>query len=117
MKGLVRSRTAAGGPRATARADPDQGLSREVKVVAAVVVLGVVMSILDTTIVNVALDTLSRDLQSPLSTIQRACCSPPSAELAERRPPSRTQMSDAVVTAVGQAVHSQPTGSAVSLSP
>ena len=37
---------------------PDQGLSREVKVVAGVVVLGVVMSVLDTTIVNVAL-TLS----------------------------------------------------------
>jgi EmrB/QacA subfamily drug resistance transporter len=45
-------------------------MSREVKVVAGVVVLGVVMSVLDTTIVNVALDTLSRDLHSPLSTIQ-----------------------------------------------
>jgi hypothetical protein len=31
----------------------DEGLSREVKVVAGVVVLGVVMSVLDTTIVNV----------------------------------------------------------------
>jgi EmrB/QacA subfamily drug resistance transporter len=49
---------------------PDEGLSREVKIVAAVVVLGVVMSLLDTTIVSVALDTLSRDLHSPLSTIQ-----------------------------------------------
>ena len=48
----------------------DQGLSREVKTVAAVVVLGAIMSVLDTTIVNVALDTLSRDLHSPLSTIQ-----------------------------------------------
>src|SRR5436305_13611131 len=47
-----------------------EGLSREVKIVAGVVVLGVVMSILATTIVNVALDTLSRDLHSPLSTIQ-----------------------------------------------
>jgi hypothetical protein len=35
-----------------------------------VVVLGVITSVLDTTIVNVALDTRSRDLHSPLSTIQ-----------------------------------------------
>jgi EmrB/QacA subfamily drug resistance transporter len=49
---------------------PDEGLSREVKIVAAVVVLGVIMSVLDTTIVNVALDTLSRDLHSSLGTIQ-----------------------------------------------
>jgi MFS family permease len=53
------------------RAKPhDQGLSREVKVVAGVVVLGVITSLLDTTIVSVALDTLSRDLHSSLSTIQ-----------------------------------------------
>jgi EmrB/QacA subfamily drug resistance transporter len=45
-------------------------LGREVWIVAAVVVLGAVMSILDTTIVNVALDTLSRELHAPLSTIQ-----------------------------------------------
>src|SRR5437588_4687047 len=49
---------------------PDKGLSREVKIVSAVVVLGVVMSLLDTTIVSVALDTLSRDLHSSLATIQ-----------------------------------------------
>jgi EmrB/QacA subfamily drug resistance transporter len=48
----------------------DNGLSREVKVVAGVVVLGVVMSLLDTTIVSVALDKLSRDLHSSLSTVQ-----------------------------------------------
>ena len=45
-------------------------LGREVWVVAAVVVVGVIMSILDTTIVNVALETLSRELNAPLSTIQ-----------------------------------------------
>ncbi|HET8672017.1 MAG TPA: MDR family MFS transporter, partial [Thermoleophilaceae bacterium] len=45
-------------------------LGREVWVVAAVVIVGVIMSILDTTIVNVALETLARDLKSPLSTIQ-----------------------------------------------
>ena len=38
--------------------------------IAAVVVLGSIMSILDTTIVNVALDTLGRDLHSSLSDIQ-----------------------------------------------
>jgi EmrB/QacA subfamily drug resistance transporter len=45
-------------------------LGREVWVVAAVVIVGVIMSILDTTIVNVALETLSRELDAPLSTIQ-----------------------------------------------
>ena len=35
-----------------------------------VVIVGAVMSILDTTIVNIALDSLSRDLHSPLSDIQ-----------------------------------------------
>jgi EmrB/QacA subfamily drug resistance transporter len=35
-----------------------------------VVVLGMIMSILDTTIVNVALDSLSRDLHAPLNDIQ-----------------------------------------------
>jgi EmrB/QacA subfamily drug resistance transporter len=38
--------------------------------IAGVVILGMVMSILDTTIVNVALDTLGRDLHSSLSQIQ-----------------------------------------------
>jgi EmrB/QacA subfamily drug resistance transporter len=48
----------------------DEPLGREVWVVSGVVVLGVIMSILDTTIVNVALDRLSRELNAPLSTIQ-----------------------------------------------
>src|SRR5580700_5634116 len=38
--------------------------------VAMVIVLGSIMSILDTTIVNVALDTLHRRLHSPISDIQ-----------------------------------------------
>ena len=38
--------------------------------IAAVVIVGAIMSILDTTIVNVALDTLSRDLHSPLADVQ-----------------------------------------------
>ncbi|MEA2400398.1 MAG: hypothetical protein QOK00_801 [Thermoleophilaceae bacterium] len=49
---------------------PDEGLGREVWIVSGVVVIGVIMSILDTTIVNVALETLSRDLGASLSTIQ-----------------------------------------------
>ncbi len=39
-------------------------------VVCGVVILGMIMSILDTTIVNVALHTLSHDLHSPLSQVQ-----------------------------------------------
>ena len=46
------------------------GLSPEIRNVAIVVIVGAIMSILDTTIVNVALESLSRDLQAPLSTIQ-----------------------------------------------
>ncbi|MEA2479193.1 MAG: hypothetical protein QOJ07_1115 [Thermoleophilaceae bacterium] len=38
--------------------------------IAIVVILGAIMSVLDTTIVNVALDTLSRDLHSPIDTVQ-----------------------------------------------
>jgi len=49
---------------------PPEGLDREVYLVAAVVITGVIMSVLDTTIVNVALETLSRELNAPLSTIQ-----------------------------------------------
>jgi len=51
-------------------ADADEPLGREVWIVAGVVVLGVFMSILDTTIVNVALATLARELHSSLNTIQ-----------------------------------------------
>ena len=45
-------------------------LTPEVRAIAIVVIVGAVMSILDTTIVNVALETLSRELHAPLSTIQ-----------------------------------------------
>jgi EmrB/QacA subfamily drug resistance transporter len=45
-------------------------LDREVYLVAAVVIVGVIMSVLDLTIVNVALETLSRELHSGLDTIQ-----------------------------------------------
>jgi EmrB/QacA subfamily drug resistance transporter len=48
----------------------EEPLGREVWVVAAVVTVGMIMSILDTTIVNVALETLSRELHATLSSIQ-----------------------------------------------
>jgi EmrB/QacA subfamily drug resistance transporter len=91
----------------------DQGLSREVKVVAAVVVIGVVMSVLDTTIVNVALDTLSRKLHSPLSTIQwvstgyllsLAMVIPLAGWLSERFGSKRVWMVAVAVFAVGSAL-------------
>ncbi len=54
---------------AAAPADPN-ALDRETMVVAGVVILGAVMSILDTTIVNVAIDRLSIDFHASLTTIQ-----------------------------------------------
>jgi EmrB/QacA subfamily drug resistance transporter len=45
-------------------------LDRGILVIASVVVVGAIMSILDTTIVNVALATLGRELHSSLTTIQ-----------------------------------------------
>ena len=46
------------------------GLERPTLVVAGVAVAGLIMPVLDTTIVNVALDTISSDLHAPLTTIQ-----------------------------------------------
>ena len=54
---------------AAATADPN-ALDRETMVVAGVVILGAVMSILDTTIVNVAIDRLAIDFNASLTTIQ-----------------------------------------------
>ncbi|HEY1478432.1 MAG TPA: DHA2 family efflux MFS transporter permease subunit [Gaiellales bacterium] len=50
-------------------ADPDR-IPRRVWIISGVAMLGAVMSILDTTIVNVALATLGTDLHSSLATIQ-----------------------------------------------
>lgn len=47
-----------------------QGLDREVFVLGAVVVLGTIMTVLDLTIVNVAIPTLGRDFEASISTIQ-----------------------------------------------
>ncbi|HEY7078049.1 MAG TPA: DHA2 family efflux MFS transporter permease subunit [Solirubrobacteraceae bacterium] len=51
-------------------ADSGFGLDRALARLAAVVVLGTIMSILDTTIVNVAIETLGRDLHASLTSIQ-----------------------------------------------
>ena len=48
----------------------DDKLDRGVLMIASVVVLGAIMSILDVTVVNVAINTLAREFDTPLSTIQ-----------------------------------------------
>src|SRR3954469_18596616 len=48
----------------------DTGLDRGLMMVAWVVVLGAIMSILDVTVVNVAINTLAREFDVPLTTIQ-----------------------------------------------
>jgi EmrB/QacA subfamily drug resistance transporter len=55
---------------ASTRTAATEKLDRAVIVTGLVVVVGMIMVVLDTTIVNVALDTLSRDLKSSLSTTQ-----------------------------------------------
>jgi EmrB/QacA subfamily drug resistance transporter len=57
---------------ATHGADPHESLKieRHVWVISGVVILGMIMSILDTTIVNVALRTLGHELHSPISQVQ-----------------------------------------------
>src|ERR687887_2374914 len=49
---------------------PSAALDRDLLMVASVVVLGAIMSILDVTVVNVAINTLARDFNTSLSTIQ-----------------------------------------------
>jgi MFS family permease len=51
-------------------ADPEPVLTREIMTLAAVVMLGAIMTILDATIVNVALPTLGRDFNTSISVIQ-----------------------------------------------
>ena len=89
------------------------GLDRATLVVAGVAVLGLVMAVLDTTIVNVALDTLSRDLHAPLSTIQwvstgylltLAAVIPLSGWITERFGSKRTWIASIAVFAVGSAL-------------
>ena len=48
----------------------DSGLDHALMMVAWVVVLGAIMSILDVTVVNVAINTLAREFHTTLPTIQ-----------------------------------------------
>ena len=79
-------------------------------VVAGVATLGLIMAALDTTIVNVALDTLSRELHSPLSSIQwvstgyllsLAAVIPLSGWFTERFGSKRTWIASIAVFAIG----------------
>jgi EmrB/QacA subfamily drug resistance transporter len=54
----------------TPQAKKDEGLDRGLLLIASVVVLGAIMSILDTTVVNVAIKTLATDFKTDLATIQ-----------------------------------------------
>jgi EmrB/QacA subfamily drug resistance transporter len=89
------------------------GLDRPTLVVAGVATLGLIMAVLDTTIVNVALDTLSRDLHAPLSTIQwvstgyllsLASVIPLSGWITERFGSKRTWIASIVLFALGSAL-------------
>jgi len=54
----------------TAAAGRGEGLSREILVLACVVILGTIMTVLDLTVVNVAIPTLARDLGASIPAIQ-----------------------------------------------
>src|ERR1700726_1423574 len=66
------SRGAAAQPAAARNAahEPPDKIEAHVWVISGVVILGMIMTILDTTIVNVALHTLGKDLHSPISQVQ-----------------------------------------------
>src|SRR4051794_41681599 len=89
------------------------GLDRRTLVVGGVATLGLIMAVLDTTIVNVALDTLSRDLHAPLSTIQwvstgyllsLAAVIPLSGWVTERFGSKRTWIASIALFAIGSAL-------------
>ena len=89
------------------------GLDHSTLVVAGVATLGLIMAVLDTTIVNVALDTVSRELHSPLSSIQwvstgyllsLAAVIPLSGWLTERFGSKRTWIASIAVFALGSAL-------------
>src|SRR3954454_24198294 len=57
-------------PSSSSSSLPAPGIEPHVRRIMIVVILGAIMSVLDTTIVNVALDDLSKDLNSSLDSIQ-----------------------------------------------
>jgi EmrB/QacA subfamily drug resistance transporter len=86
------------------------GLDRPTLMVAGAVILGLIMAVLDTTIVNVALDTISRDVHASLSTIQwittgyllsLAVVIPLSGWITERFGSKRTWIASIVLFAAG----------------
>jgi EmrB/QacA subfamily drug resistance transporter len=58
------------GPTAAAAGHQDDRLSREILVLSAVVILGTIMTVLDLTIVNVAIPTLVADLHASIDSVQ-----------------------------------------------
>jgi EmrB/QacA subfamily drug resistance transporter len=89
------------------------GLDRSTIVVALVATTGLIMAVLDTTIVNVALDTLARDLDASLHTIQwivtgyllaLAVVIPLSGWVTERFGSKRTWITCIVLFAVGSSL-------------
>jgi EmrB/QacA subfamily drug resistance transporter len=89
------------------------GLERPTLVVAGAVTLGLIMAVLDTTIVNVALDTVSTDVHAPLSTIQwvttgyllsLATVIPLSGWITERFGSKRTWIASIALFATGSAL-------------
>jgi EmrB/QacA subfamily drug resistance transporter len=94
------------------------GLDRPTVVVAGVATLGLIMAVLDTTIVNVALDKLSSDLHASLGTIQwvstgyllsLAVVIPLSGWVTERFGSKRTWIASIALFAVGSALCSTAT--------
>jgi EmrB/QacA subfamily drug resistance transporter len=94
------------------------GLDRSTLVVAGVATLGLIMAVLDTTIVNVALDKLSSDLHASLGTIQwvstgyllsLAVVIPLSGWVTERFGSKRTWIASIALFAVGSALCSTAT--------
>jgi EmrB/QacA subfamily drug resistance transporter len=92
------------------RADPRSRLDRSTVVVGIVATIGLIMAVLDTTIVNVALDTLARDLHASLATIQwvstgyllsLAVVTPLSGWVTERFGPKRTWITCITLFALG----------------
>src|SRR3954467_12298341 len=98
------------------------GLDRSTLVVAGVATLGLVMAVLNTTIVKVTLDTLARDLGAPLSTIQwvstgyllsLATVIPLSGWITERFGSKRTWIASIALFAIGSALCALATSAGV----
>src|SRR3954447_11074663 len=99
-------------PASAAPSDPN-ALDRGTMIVASVVLLGAIMSILDTTVINVAIDKLSIDFHASLTTIQwvvtgytlaLAAVIPATGWAADRFGTKRIYMSSLVLFMIGSAL-------------